>query len=1619
MLREFEDGAGSGALSPVINKFNPATGTSTRIYTLYNEDGGVHQAYGGRAAVWGDLFGDWREEFMVVANDYNSVRIYTTKIPATNRVYCLMQNPTYRVQCTYRGYYQASYVDYYLGHDMPAIPIPPVSDAQLVWRGGASSIWDSATANWFTNNLWISNHTATTFNAGNSVLFDLTGSNQTAINIVGNLAPSDVRIHAPKDYTFDSTVGSLTGPMQLTKAGGGKLTLNGTNTYTGTTLIGEGSFLVNGSLPNSAITVRGGVWLNGRLGGIGLVGGAVRFEEGAGLSPGAGTNSPGTLTVANHVTFSGRTLSDFDLSDDASGTIKSNDLVVINGNLTLQGTNTLVIRKLNATLPPGVYPLLNYTGTLNGNLNNLAVSGLPGVPLALTNPPGQIALVIKSYRAPATISWTGGQNGNAWDLLTTSNWLNGATKDWFVPGDTVRFDSTGTSNLTVVLADSLPAGGVVVDSTANYTLIGSGGIMGAGSLTKLNSGTLTINAKNNTFTGATIVSGGTLTVAELGAVGFPSPLGNPAAGSSGLQLSGNSTLRITGESYTDRGLTIGAGVNSIEVLNAADQVTIAGKIIGSGTLQKTGPGTLALSADNDHTGGTIIKAGTISLAGDVANADAFGSGLVTLDGGTINMFSDSGSYNSCSWNLHVPTGSSGTLNTDARVDMYGSLTGGGTLTFFVPYVRTTLFGNWSAFTGLINVTTDSDGGEFRINNSSGYANATIVFGNNVYAHRNGGGAVTIGAVSGSSSATMGGTTAWTVGTKNTDATFAGIISGSSITKTGTGTWALTGDSTYTGTTTVSGGTLLVNGNNSAATGAVTVNSAGTLGGTGVIGGATSVSGKLAPGNNAIGTLTFSGNLTFGGSGAAQIELNKAASSRDLIAVTGTLTYNGTLQVTNLAGTLTSGDSFKIFNAAAYAGSFATYQLPPLTTGLAWNTSTLTTDGTISVVISNAPGPKALVWRGDGTLNSWDTNLTANWLNPNNTAAFFNDGDSVTFNDLGSNTPPVFLSSAIRPASVLIHATKDYTFSGPGMLTGTNSLLKTGSGTLSLATSNSYSGDTIISNGTLRLTALSLGLANRWSFNGNLIDLVGGRIATIVDLGANNGSLTSTNVTLAGGAKASSDYVDLGPNLLPNSTTPVTLEFWATPHSVQNWSRIFDFGADTTENLFMSWTRGTTLSQDRVEWVDSGVVATSDDTCQPYTLGTEFHIVMVIEPGAGAGGTTRVTWYRAPANDALLGTARGTFDTPNTLAALNDANCWLGRSQWPDNTANASYNEVRVWHRALSAAELQILHTAGANAVLSNVGLAGDGALPATTAVHLTGSNARLENASGQTRTIGSLTGASGSEVRLTSGALVVGGNDESTTFAGFFSGPNGLTKNGTGTLELTGSSTHTGPTTVSAGTLLIHGNHAAATGTLSVASGATLGGNGIIGGPTLIQTGATLAPGASIGAITFNHSLILAGRTVMEISASAQTNDVVNKVGTLTFGGALVITNLSGTLNAGDSFPLFNASAYNGAFSSITLPALGVGLVWTTNSLNTTGTIAINSTVSTTPTNLNYSVTGNSLTLSWPASHRGWTLQAQTNSLNTGLTAAWHPVPGSTATNQMTFPVNTANPTVYFRLTYP
>jgi autotransporter-associated beta strand protein len=166
-----------------------------------------------------------------------------------------------------------------------------------------------------------------------------------------------------------------------------------------------------------------------------------------------------------------------------------------------------------------------------------------------------------------------------------------------------------------------------------------------------------------------------------------------------------------------------------------------------------------------------------------------------------------------------------------------------------------------------------------------------------------------------------------------------------LNKQGSGTLTLTAANTYTGPTVVNGGTLVINGSLSAS--AVTA-ATGTVAGNGNCGTTLTVSsgGTVSPGTSA-GILTVTNNVTLGG--VALMEINPALNTNDLLrSISGTISYGGTLRVTNIGGVLLNGASFKLFNASSYPSAFTTLQLPGLSPGQSWNTGQLSVNGTISV-----------------------------------------------------------------------------------------------------------------------------------------------------------------------------------------------------------------------------------------------------------------------------------------------------------------------------------------------------------------------------------------------------------------------------------------------------------------------------------------------------------------------------------------------------------------------------------------------------------------------------------------------------------------------------------------------
>src|SRR5439155_14932606 len=273
-----------------------------------------------------------------------------------------------------------------------------------------------------------------------------------------------------------------------------------------------------------------------------------------------------------------------------------------------------------------------------------------------------------------------------------------------------------------------------------------------------------------------------------------------------------------------------------------------------------------------------------------------------------------------------------------------------------------------------------------------------------------------------------------------------------------------------------------------------------------------------------------------------------------------------------------------------------------------------------------------------------------------------------------------------------------------------------------------------------------------------------------------------------------------------------------------------------------------------------------------------------------------------------------------------------------------------------------------------------------------------------------------SSVVNNSGTLVFN-RVEDLTYAGAISGPGAMTKEAAGRLVLTGTHSYAGVTTVSAGALLVNGVIGASA---VIVTGGILGGNGLIQGPVTIQSAGRLAPGVSIGVMTISNSLTLSGVTIMELNPAASTNDLVRGLTSVTYGGTLTLSNVAGTLTASNAFKLFSAASYRGGFATLTPASPGQGLAWNTNTLAADGTLRVLSTSPATITVTRDALCAPSsqcLTLSWPADHIGWRLQAQTNAY--GLGTNWLDVPNSSATGQMTFPLDPTAGCVFYRLVYP
>jgi hypothetical protein len=143
---------------------------------------------------------------------------------------------------------------------------------------------------------------------------------------------------------------------------------------------------------------------------------------------------------------------------------------------------------------------------------------------------------------------------------------------------------------------------------------------------------------------------------------------------------------------------------------------------------------------------------------------------------------------------------------------------------------------------------------------------------------------------------------------------------------------------------------------------------------------------------------------------------------------------------------------------------------------------------------------------------------------------------------------------------------------------------------------------------------------------------------------------------------------------------------------------------------------------------------------------------------------------------------------------------------------------------------------------------------------------------------------------------------------------------------------------------------------------------------------------------------------------------LISGISTANYGGTLSITNVTSDNTAllpGDTFTLFTAGAHTGDFGIVS-GSPGPTLAYTFNPA--TGVLTVVTTASN-PTNMTISLSGNMVTLSWPADHLHWI--AQSNSVSPADPAAWVDIPGSQSVTSLNITLSPTQPQMFFRLLHP
>ncbi|MFC4875056.1 DUF4347 domain-containing protein [Negadavirga shengliensis] len=509
--------------------------------------------------------------------------------------------------------------------------------------------------------------------------------------------------------------------------------------------------------------------------------------------------------------------------------------------------------------------------------------------------------------------------------------------------------------------------------------------------------------------------------------------------------------------------------------------------------------------------------------------------------------------------------------------------------------------------------------------------------------------------------------------------------------------------------------------------------------------------------------------------------------------------------------------------------------------------------------------------------------------------------------------------------------------------GTGSLAKTGDGTITLTGSQTYSGTTTLTSGTLSVAADSNLGSGTVTLDGGTLQVTGSGVTVDNAVSFDNGGGTVSNandITLSGLFSGSGTLTKTGTGqlTLSNSGNEASFSGNITVTAGTLYVEDDDFLSSGTITL-----DGGTLAA-------FGTLNTSDTIDNDLVLGTSGGTIGV----SGGGGT-----YTLILSGVISGSGSLTKTLPSRLE-LSGANTYSGSTTiQTGQIIIASDSNLGSGNLIMSGGTLSV--TGAGVTIDNNLNMSGSGTLNNANDISwsgvISGSGSLTKTGSGTLTLSGTQTHSGATIVsagaisisgdsNLGSGTLTLNGgsltvtgsgvtidnaislgaghgtvtNANAVLLSGVISGSGNLTKAGAGTLTLSGTNTYSGSTALSAGQLTVSGSLA---GAVTAATGTTLESAGTISGLVTINSGATLQTGGSPGTLTLGDGLTLnsGGTLVARINGTTAGSqyDQYNVTGTVTLGGTLSVTG-SHTGSGGENFVIINNDsndAVSGAFNGL------------------------------------------------------------------------------------------------------